>query len=93
MDNQSPASFRLQSLDSLALAVYTGRDRYTIALGVDGETIEIGEEQPAESGAGTTANPPAIPADSLPATTPAAPVPATSVPAETTAGNAPAVSS
>ena len=92
-----PPSFRLQSLDSLALAAYTGRDRYTIALGVDGETIEIGEEQPAESdaagtpaesGAGTTANPPAIPADSLPATTPAAPVPATSVSAETTAGNA-----
>lgn len=92
-----PPSFRLQPLDSLALAAYTGRDRYTIALGVDGETIEIGEEQPAESdaagtpaesGAGTTANPPAIPADSLPATTPAAPVPATSVSAETTAGNA-----
>lgn len=92
-----PPSFRLQPLDSLALAAYTGRDRYTIALGVDGETIEIGEEQPAEtdaagtpaeSGAGTTANPPAIPADSLPATTPAAPVPATSVSTETTAGNA-----
>ncbi|MBS4766109.1 DUF748 domain-containing protein [Alistipes sp. kh20] len=92
-----PPSFRLQPLDSLALAAYTGRDRYTIALGVDGETIEIGEEQPAEpdaagttaeSGAGTTANPPAIPADSLPATTPAAPVPATSVSTEATAGNA-----
>lgn len=92
-----PPSFRLQPLDSLALAAYTGRDRYTIALGVDGETIEIGEEQPAEtdaagtpaeSGAGTTANPPAIPADSLPATTQAAPVPATSVSTETTAGNA-----
>lgn len=92
-----PPSFRLQPLDSLALAAYTGRDRYTIALGVDGETIEIGEEQPAEtdaagtpteSGTGTTANPPAIPADSLPATTQAAPVPATSVSTETTAGNA-----
>lgn len=83
-----PPAFRLQPLDSLTLTAYAGRDRYTIALGVDGETIEIGEEQPAESGdssavgntgesgAATTTHSPAIPTDSLPAT-PATPVAAT----------------
>lgn len=98
-----PPSFRLQPLDSLALTAYTGRDRYTIALGVDGETIEIGEEQPTEPGAGevtgepgddTTANPPAMPADSLPASTPAVPDPAANgTSGETTADNASAASS
>ena len=83
-----PPAFRLQPLDSLTLTAYAGRDRYTIALGVDGETIEIGEEQPAESGdssavgntgeseTGTATHSPAIPTDSLPAT-PATPVAAT----------------
>lgn len=40
---QAPA-FRLQPMDSVALTNYTGRDRYTIALGLDGETIEIGDD-------------------------------------------------
>lgn len=38
---QAPA-FRLQPMDSTALTAYTGRDRYTLALGLDGETVEIG---------------------------------------------------
>lgn len=68
---QAPA-FRLQPMDSTALTTYAGRDRYTIALGLDGETIEVGgdtadadEAVPADSGdpAGTPA-PAAIPADS-----------------------------
>ena len=68
---QAPA-FRLQPMDSTALMTYAGRDRYTIALGLDGETIEVGgdtadadEAAPANSGdpAGTPA-PAAIPADS-----------------------------
>ena len=46
-----PPAFRLQPMDSLALAAYTGRNRYTIALGVDGETLEIGEQQPENAGA------------------------------------------
>jgi len=46
-----PPAFRLQPMDSLALAAYTGRNRYTIALGVDGETLEIGEQQPEDAGA------------------------------------------
>ena len=83
-----PPAFRLQPLDSLTLTAYAGRDRYTIALGVDGETIEIGEEQPAESGdssavgntgeseTDTATHSPAIPTDSLPAA-PATPVAAT----------------
>lgn len=83
-----PPAFRLQPLDSLTLAAYAGRDRYTIALGVDGETIEIGEEPPAESGdssavgssgesgAATATHSPAIPTNSLPAA-PATPVAAT----------------
>ena len=83
-----PPAFRLQPLDSLTLAAYAGRDRYTIALGVDGETIEIGEEQPTESGdssavgntgeseTDTATHSPAIPTDSLPAA-PATPVAAT----------------
>ena len=92
---QAPA-FRLQPLDSAAIDTYKGRDRYTIAIGLDGETIEVGEEQPSESdaagtpaasGSGTTANPPATPADSLPATAPAVSVPATGAPTGTPAGN------
>ena len=68
---QAPA-FRLQPMDSTALTTYAGRDRYTIALGLDGETIEVGgdtadadEAVPADSDdpAGTSA-PAAIPADS-----------------------------
>ena len=31
-------------MDSVALTSYAGRDRYTIALGLDGETIEIGDD-------------------------------------------------
>ena len=38
---QAPA-FRLQPMDSTALTAYAGRDRYTLALGLDGETVEIG---------------------------------------------------
>lgn len=34
-------AFRIQPLDSAALRNYTGRDRYTIALELDGETVEI----------------------------------------------------
>lgn len=60
---QAPA-FRIQPMDSTALTTYAGRDRYTIALGLDGETIEVGgdtadadEAAPADSGdpAGTSA--------------------------------------
>lgn len=36
--------FRVQTLDSVALQSYTGRDRYTIALEVDGETVEVEAE-------------------------------------------------
>ena len=35
---QAPA-FRLQPMDSTALTAYAGRDRYTLALGLDGETV------------------------------------------------------
>ena len=38
---QAPA-FRLQPMDSTALTAYADRDRYTLALGLDGETVEIG---------------------------------------------------
>lgn len=37
-------AFRLQPLDSAALETYSGRDRYTISLGVDGESVEVGEQ-------------------------------------------------
>ena len=62
---QAPA-FRLQPMDSVALTSYAGRDRYTIALGLDGETIEIGDDtadaaDAADSGDST---PVTIPADS-----------------------------
>ena len=74
---QAPA-FRLQPMDSTTLTTYAGRDRYTIALGLDGETIEVGGDTadadasaPADSGdpAGTSA-PAAIPADSTSAQEP-----------------------
>ena len=68
---QAPA-FRLQPMDSTALTTYAGRDRYTIALGLDGETIEVGgdtadadEAAPADSDdPAVTSAPAAIPADS-----------------------------
>lgn len=40
---QAPA-LSLQPMDSADLVRYTGRDRYTIALGVEGETVEIGAD-------------------------------------------------
>ena len=51
-------AFRVQTMDSLALPNYTGRDRYTIALEVDGETVEVEAEDDnagagADAGAGT----------------------------------------
>lgn len=47
-------AFRVQTMDSLALPNYTGRDRYTIALEVDGETVEVeAEDDNAGAGAGT----------------------------------------
>lgn len=54
--------FRVQTLDSVALQSYTGRDRYTIALEVDGETVEVEAENDgnaagsAEATAGTGTN-------------------------------------
>ena len=49
-------AFRVQTMDSLALPNYTGRDRYTIALEVDGETVEVeAEDDNAGAGAGTDA--------------------------------------
>ena len=66
---QAPA-FRLQPMDSTALTAYAGRDRYTLALGLDGETVEIGGDTadgdaPADAGepAGTE-TPAATAADS-----------------------------
>lgn len=60
-------AFRVQTMDSVAMQGYTGRDRYTIALEVDGEVVEVetgddtgGTAAPAnadgasEVGAGTT---------------------------------------
>lgn len=56
-------AFRVQTMDSLALPDYAGRDRYTIALEVDGETVEVeaddeapqGEAYDDNTGAGTDA--------------------------------------
>lgn len=56
-------AFRVQTMDSLALPDYAGRDRYTIALEVDGETVEVeaddeatqGEAYGDNTGAGTDA--------------------------------------
>ena len=47
-------AFRVQTMDSLALPNYTGRDRYTIALEVDGETVEV-EVEDDNADAGTEA--------------------------------------
>lgn len=47
-------AFRVQTMDSLALPNYAGRDRYTIALEVDGETVEV-EADDGNAGAGTDA--------------------------------------
>lgn len=47
-------AFRVQTLDSLALPNYAGRDRYTIALEVDGETVEV-EADDDNTDAGTDA--------------------------------------
>lgn len=93
---QAPA-FRLQPMDSTALTTYAGRDRYTIALGLDGETIEVGgdtadadEAAPADSGdpAGPPA-PTAIPADSTAAQEPDTTVPTGEVPAAGSAASEP----
>ena len=82
---QAP-TFRLQPMDSAALTTYAGRDRYTIALGLDGETIEIGDDT-ADADSGDSA-PAAIPADSTSVPAPAATAPA----ADTTIPEAPAES-
>ena len=47
-------AFRVQTMDSLALPNYAGRDRYTIALEVDGEIVEV-EADDGNAGAGTDA--------------------------------------
>lgn len=58
-------AFRVQTMDSLALPNYTGRDRYTIALEVDGETVEVeAEDDNAGAGAETDMSPGDIQADS-----------------------------
>ena len=43
-------AFRVQTMDSLALPDYAGRDRYTIALEVDGETVEVEADDEAPQG-------------------------------------------
>lgn len=43
-------AFRLEPLDSAALESYTGRDRYTISLEVEGERVEIGGASDADNG-------------------------------------------
>ena len=73
---QAPA-FRLQPMDSVALTTYAGRDRYTIALGLDGETIEVG----GDTADTDEAAPAAIPADSTSAQEPDTTVPTGEVPA------------
>ncbi len=73
---QAPA-FRLQPMDSTALTTYAGRDRYTIALGLDGETIEVG----GDTADADEAAPAAIPADSTAAQEPDTTVPTGEVPA------------
>ncbi len=55
----SELQFKLTPLDSIAAQSYTGRDRYTIAIGVDGETAEVGAEN-ADSLHAATAPHPAI---------------------------------
>ena len=58
-------AFRVQTMDSLALPTSTGRDRYTIALEVDGETVEVeAEDDNAGAGAETDMSPGDIQADS-----------------------------
>ena len=47
-------AFRVQTMDSLALPNYAGRDRYTIALEVDGETVKV-EADDGNAGAVTDA--------------------------------------
>lgn len=47
-------AFKLQLPDSIAMQSYTGRDRYTISLEVEGETVEV---TPADSTALSTASP------------------------------------
>ena len=37
-------AFRVQAMDSAAMLTYAGRDRYTIAIEVDGETVEVATE-------------------------------------------------
>lgn len=41
--------FRVQAMDSAAMLTYAGRDRYTIAIEVDGETVEVATEDGAPS--------------------------------------------
>ena len=81
---QAPA-FRLQPMDSTALTTYAGRDRYTIALGLDGETIEVGSDT---ADADETV-PAAIPADSTAAQEPDTTVPTGEVPAAGSAASEP----
>lgn len=58
-------AFRVQTLDSLALPNYAGRDRYTIALEVDGETVEVeADDGNAGAGADTDMSPGDVQADS-----------------------------
>lgn len=42
-------AFRVQAMDSAAMLTYAGRDRYTIAIEVDGETVEVATEDGAPS--------------------------------------------
>lgn len=43
---------KLQPMDSMALQSYTGKDRYTITIEVDGESVEVTpEEEPKGDGA------------------------------------------
>ena len=58
-------AFRVQTMDSLALPNYAGRDRYTIALEVDGETMEVeADDGNAGAGADTDMSPGDVQADS-----------------------------
>lgn len=46
-------AFRVQTMDSVAMQSYAGRDRYTIALEVDGETMEVETEDNASANGDT----------------------------------------
>ena len=63
---QAPA-FRLQPMDSTALTAYAGRDRYTLALEIGGDTADgdapadAGEPAGTETPAATAADSTAVP--------------------------------